>query len=121
MLAGCLANPMARVNEGKLKDTLRLYEGTVRWGSLDRIYAFLRPEDQENVKIPPGLNNVRVMSYEAALAPVPIRENRYQHTAAIQYVLQDRQVVKTITDLQIWELDTESKKWYRVNPIPPFE
>lgn len=112
---------MARVNEGKLKDTLRLYEGTVRWGSLDRIYAFLRPEDQENVKIPPGLNNVRVMSYEAALAPVPIRENRYQHTAAIQYVLQDRQVVKTITDLQIWELDTESKKWYRVNPIPPFE
>jgi hypothetical protein len=121
LLAGCIANPLARVNEEKLQDTLRLYEGTVRWGSPERLYGFLRPEDRQHAEIPAGLDNVRVMNYEAAFAPVPIGENRFQNTGVIQYVLQDQQVVKTLTDQQIWEFDAESKNWYRVNPIPPFK
>lgn len=121
LLSGCVTDTLrTSVQESKLKDTLRLYESTVRWGALERMYGYLSPEERENVKIPPGLGNVQVISYETAIPLAPIDENRYQHTAGIRYVLKDQQVVRTITDYQIWEMDPESKNWFRVNPIPPF-
>lgn len=104
-----------------LHDRLRLYEGVVRWGALDRMYAFLKPELLEQFEIPQGLGNFRVINYERVSGPAALDENRWIQTVAIEYVLQDQQVVKSLVDQQTWEREPDTEAWYRVNPIPPFQ
>ena len=38
----------------------------------------------------------------------------------IDYVLTDRQVVRQIVDLQIWESEDNGITWYRTTPVPEF-
>ena len=47
-------------------------------------------------------------------------ENKVSRKVRIEYVLRDRQVVKTLIDNQIWEYDSEIDQWFRVNPPPEF-
>jgi hypothetical protein len=118
-LPGCVPNKL-KTSESKLQDTLRRYESTVRWGQLQRIYGFLKPELSANMTLPAGLDNVRVTHYDTIAGPAPIAETRWVHSVAIEYVMQDSQVVKTLTDEQVWEQDTETGNWYRANLIPNF-
>jgi hypothetical protein len=120
LLGGCVPSSM-KTSETRLQETLRLYEAMVRWGSLDRIYGFLTPELAESAQIPEGLANIRVTGYDTVAGPSALSETRWAHTAAITYVLQDRQVVKSLVDNQVWEQDEESGSWWRANPIPPFQ
>ena len=117
-LSGCVPDSL-KTSDTKLQDTLRLYEATVRWGAIERTYSFLQPELAETAEIPESLGNVRVTGYETVAGPSPLTETRWAHTVSITYVLQDQQVVKTLVDHQIWELDEESGNWFRANPVPP--
>lgn len=119
LLPGCRS---LRGNEmdPRLYDRLRLYEGVVRWGSLDQTYGFLEPELAAKVQIPDGLANIRVMAYDAISPPAPVTEDRWTQSIAIQYVLQDQQVVKTLVDHQTWEREPDGEVWYRTSPIPAF-
>jgi uncharacterized lipoprotein len=118
-LAGCVPSTL-KTSESKLRDTLRLYESTVRWGQIERIYSFLKPEMSEGLAIPENLRNVRVTSYETLSGPAPVSETRWLNTVVIQYVMEDSQVVKTLTDEQVWEQVGGEGGWYRANPIPAF-
>ena len=118
LLGACVANNM-KSSESKLRDTLRYFETTVRWGQLERMSAFLAPQLAEQAP-QPGLDNVRVTLYETLSGPSPVSDERWVQTVGIEYVLKDSQVVKRLTDNQVWELDAEEGAWFRANPLPRF-
>lgn len=118
ILAGCQTNPYAPVPE-ELGMRIRVYEDIVRWGALQKIHAFRKPQLRETIEIPENLDNVRVTHYEVNGTPVEVAPLRWRQTATIQYVLTDRQIVKTLVDEQVWGSD-DGKTWYRLNPIPAF-
>lgn len=104
-----------------LKNTLNSYAATLRWGDPAQAYNFLRPEEAEQVEVPEGLNNVRVTGYELASAPTYLSDHVVTQTVVIEYVFEDRQVYRTLTDRQFWEYDVEEERWYRTNAVPPFK
>lgn len=115
LLSGCL---VGNREADDLRVILHRYEAAVRWGDLSKAYGFLKPGTR--VQIPPGLENIRVTSYETVSPAAPQSEGRWTQTVAIQYLHRDRQQVKTLIDRQIWVKDPEGEFWYRDNPIPQF-
>ncbi|MEO5343227.1 MAG: hypothetical protein H7842_07800 [Gammaproteobacteria bacterium SHHR-1] len=114
-LSGCQTLGV-KDRQAQLEETLRVYSGTVRWGELADAYRFLSPELAQEQPPPEGLANIRVTRYEAADSPV-INGDSAQVTARIRYIQQDRQVVQTLVDKQVWRFDPSSG-WRRSNPIP---
>ena len=117
-LYGCSTVEKASKNQ-KLHLQLQSYDHAVRWGELADAYTYMRPEDMPTV-IPEGLDNIRVTSYEEIGPVMNLDENKVRRKVRIEYVLRDRQVVKTLIDNQIWEYDSEIDQWFRVNPPPEF-
>lgn len=107
-----------RSDARKLEVTLSSYGSAVRWQPLTSLYAFLQPSMQPAAP-PAGLDNIRVTGYEISAPPREIADGRVVQTAVIQYVLMDRQLVRTLVDNQLWVRDDEGE-WLRANPIPTF-
>ena len=126
LLAGCPVSD--KYDDRGVPKTLAfqvsLYEDIVRWGDLRKIHAFSKPmkegEEPQPVSGMQALQNVRVTSYEAS-TPRELSPWRWGQNAVINYVLVDRQVVKTVLDAQIWMSEDEGKTWYRSNPPPRFQ
>ncbi len=120
LLSGC-QTLLQKDRMDSLRQTLRAYETTLRWGQLEQASQFLELEKAKEAKIPNNLNNIRVTHYEVMTPPVKMGEHRISQIVSIHFVLKDRQIEKTLTDRQIWEFDPEEKHWFRINPIPGFE
>ena len=95
LLSGC--ETLAQREKSKvLTNTLKSYETTVRWSYLRRAYGFLKPEELRKVKLPPGLENIKVTSYEVMEQAAPLGENTATQVVRIDYVEQDRQQQKSL-------------------------
>ncbi len=119
-LTGC-QSMSERKQEDSLLRTLRSYETTLRWDRLAGAWSFLAPEAQQQGGPPPAnLENIRVIGYDVVEPPVSLGEGVVVQRALIRYVFQDRQVVRSVDDIQRWEYDADAKVWRRTNPIPAF-
>lgn len=122
-LGGC--ETMENANKKtKMDFDLKLYGHEVRWGEIEALPSYLKPEmmeEQPPVADEPG--NIRVTGYEVLVSPHLLGEekNKAAQTVRINYIFRDRQVVRSLIDKQKWEYDAEAKKWYRANLIPVFK
>lgn len=120
LLTGCKS--IKESKEGHQMDVrLKLYGKTVRWGALENLYGFLTPEESVKVVFPDNLNNIQVTDYQVRIPPMMLDEHKLSQTVTIDYLFKDAQVVRTMSDSQIWEYDVEAKEWFRANPIPEFK
>ena len=119
VLVACQSNRFGEVPE-KLGYKVLAFEDVVRWGALEKMYDFLKPDPATPVEVPADLSNVRVTSYELAQGLTEIEPMRWKQTAVIDYVLTDQQVVRQLVDHQFWFSDDDGKSWYRENPPPQF-
>lgn len=103
-----------------LQDTLRSYEATLRWSSGQHVAKF-RDSEQDDTEIRPEDKNIRITHYEVVQGPTMLGDKRAIQTAVIQYVLQDRQIVREITDQQFWDYDEAQEKWYLSSQVPVFK
>jgi hypothetical protein len=117
-LAACQSNPFSDGPPRNLQERVKTFEDIVRWRELDKMYAFVKPGPGMPSEVQPGLDNVRVTSYESS--PLrPLGKDRWAMTAVIDYVLLDSQIVRQLVDQQVWESE-DGKNWYRASPIPLF-
>lgn len=100
---------------------LELYAKTVRWGALENLYGFLTPEESAKAIFPDNLNDIRVTSYQVRIPPMMLDQHKLSQTAVIEYLFHDTQVIKTMSDNQVWEYNPEIKEWFRANAIPEFK
>jgi len=119
LLGACNTDPFSEQPD-KLATTAKTFEGTVRWGNLQQIYAFLKKDPANTVEIAEGLDNVRVTSYELLSPLSKESDHRWRQTVLIDYVLIDRQVVRQVVDEQVWVSDDDGVSWYREQPLPAF-
>jgi hypothetical protein len=118
-LSGCATYEDAAI-EQQLTFRVKQYEQTARWGKVRDLYGFLPPEQAQKAEPPESIDGIRVTRYDRT----PVLHQDPTHAvveATVEYVHQDRQIVRTLVDTQTWEYDPLLEKWYRSNPIPPFE
>ena len=118
-LSACKLMPQ-REMPAQLEAKVKTFEDVVRWGALEKIYFFRKIDPENPPKIPKGLDNIRVTSYDVSVPLSQVNETRWTQSVAIDYVRIDRQVVRGIVDHQVWVSDDEGETWYRENPVPQF-
>ncbi len=118
LLSGC-QTLSERKQADALQEVLRNYGGVVRWGSLDQLRRFKRPETETRSEpVPEASAQIRVTHYEVVQGPAMVDGDKAIQTALIQYVFVDSQVVKEVVDQQTWEYDAEQESWYLISPLP---
>jgi len=124
VVGGCGSNPFGPDVPIDLTASVKLFEDTVRWGNLENMYLFVRPDDDQEVEVQKGLDNIRVTGYETSQLRQLVDDNddeeRWAQTAVINYVLTDQQVVRQLSDNQIWVSEDGGKTWLRTTPVPQF-
>jgi hypothetical protein len=99
------------------------YQSAIRWGYFDTAYALLHPDLRTGKTLPTVFKDLRVTGYDVVQPPVVARVGQPEATqiVTIDYLYEDRQVVKTITDHQVWRYDPKLKRWWLGSGLPKFE
>ena len=103
-----------------LDDTLRVYDQAVRWGRIETVYAFQRPEQTQAVEIPERFRRIRVTAYDVIQPPLLSDERHCTQVAEIKYYDTDYAREQTLVDRQRWEYDEVDKRWYLLSGPPAF-
>ncbi|MBX3690097.1 hypothetical protein [Dokdonella sp.] len=118
--AGC-ANQEIRSKQAILKDTLRAYAATIRWGEIEQAVSFIDPKVL--AEHPPStidlerFKQVRVSSYdESPLVTVGPEEVR--QTVQLDLFNVNTQTARSAVDHQIWKYDKATKHWWLVSGLP---
>lgn len=129
LLNGCATYKEISENE-YIDRGLKQYAKTARWGELESLYGFVKPDDIANVVPAENLHNIKVTDYQVQSPATRIgvveegeetNEITLVQTAVIEYILKDSQVVHTLTDNQVWEYHRDTKSLFRINPVPIFK
>jgi uncharacterized lipoprotein len=102
-----------------LQDTLRSYEASIRWQSGRHAAKFQDPQGSVTESRTDHAN-VRVTGYEVVQGPTMLGDLRAVQAALIQYVMQDSQIVKELTDQQVWLYNEDEETWFLNSPVPEF-
>ncbi|MBK1722403.1 hypothetical protein CKO23_09110 [Thiocystis violacea] len=120
-IAGC-----SPVKKDKMAVTLQnatnAYQSALRWGYFENAFGFVDPAKRQDKDMPEALEDIRLTGYDVVQAPVMKEDsNTALQIVKIEYLHQDRQVVKTLTDRQLWRYDEAEKKWWLESGLPKFE
>lgn len=127
MATGC-----GSIKKDKMAVTLQAathgYQSALRWGYFENAYAFVDPDQRKNTPMPPSLSGLRLTGYDVVQPPGVQKKDDDEDDSAIatqivqiEYLYEDRQVVKSLTDRQIWRWDAEKKAWWLTSGLPAFE
>jgi hypothetical protein len=111
LMAAC-GSMEEKKKQDALHTTLSLYENSLRWHGIDKQGQFLKDKSMN-----PHNPGIRVVGYESSPA-VTIDESTVSVIAQIQYLYNDTQSVRTISDRQFWESSENGQVWLRANPPP---
>lgn len=121
MLVGC--NP---VKQDRMTDTLQNatngYQNALRWGYFENAYGYIHPDRRGEALSPEALEGLRLTGYDVIQPPVMNSEaETAAQIVAIDYLYEDRQVVKQLKDRQLWRYDAEKKTWWLESGLPAFK
>ena len=121
LIAGC-TGVLNLAQQNRFDRTSRAYEKVIRWSDFEEAVQYLN--DTAKKKNPPDLKelkHIKVIEYEVKKTSLMKDQSRVFQVVEIQYYRDDSNVVKTVTDNQIWEYDTTLKNWYLLSGLPGFE
>jgi len=121
---GVTATGCGQVKEDKmaqrLESSLSSYRQAIRWGYYPAAVGFLHPESRTDIDLE-QLKNIRVTGYEVIQPPIIDDDSVAVQLVQIDYVLNDRQVLRSLGDRQQWRYDEDSGAWWLHSGLPPFE
>ena len=120
LVVGCAAIS----NKAKLSqfaDTAKSYGKALLWGHYEAANLYRKPElvkiEKPNFE---ELKNIKVAQYDIKDMNMSDDGLRVDQVAEITYFHRDRMILKTLRDQQVWEFDTESRRWYLTTGMPEF-
>jgi hypothetical protein len=105
-----------------LQDATNGYQSALRWGYYDNAYSFVDPKKRAGKELPKVLETIRLTGYDVVQPPVMKADSdTAAQVVTIEYLYEDKQVVKKLTDKQVWRYDDEAKKWWLTSGLPAFK
>ena len=120
LLAGC-ANQEIRSKQAILKDTLRAYAATIRWGEIEQALSFIDPKVL--AEHPPSaidlerFKQVRVSGYDES-PPITVGPEEVRQTVQLELFNVNTQTARSAVDNQTWKYDKATKHWWLVSGLP---
>jgi hypothetical protein len=120
LLAGC-----ATVEKDKRAIALQAatngYQSAIRWGYYETAFGYLHPDLRKDKPVPHGLKDLRLTGYDVVQPPTMQDEDTAIQVVNIEYLYEDRQVVKRISDRQVWKWDDALDSWWLKSGLPAFQ
>lgn len=123
LLSGMLLTACAGMKDRVelLDSAQRAYEGAVRWGHYDIVYALHRNADGSIPKAPGNLGNYRVTSYTVLSRTLAADKTSAHQSIQIKYYHVDYMQEKTLSQRQHWVFNPQRHVWLVASPPPHFE
>ncbi len=118
--AGCGAVKKDKLAVG-LQSATNAYQSALRWGYYETAYGFLHPDARQDKPLPKVLEGLRLTGYDVVQPPTIQGEETATQIVMIEYLHEDRQIVKQITDRQLWRWDESVQAWRLHSGLPKFE
>lgn len=120
LLAGC-----ATVEKDKRAVALQAatngYQSAIRWGYYETAFGYLHPDLRKDKPVPESLKDLRLTGYDVVQPPTMQDEDTAIQVVNIDYLYEDRQVVKRVSDRQVWKWDDELDSWWLKSGLPAFQ
>ena len=121
ILVGC-----TKIEDMKKMDrfdvTTRAYTHSIRWSEFEDAALFLKPdEDESNLPDREFMKLIRVTDYTIKKTAVSEDQTKVFQIVDISYYRNDRMVVKTIREKELWEWNEEKKEWELSSGLPKFK
>jgi hypothetical protein len=97
------------------------YQSALRWGYYETAFGYLHPDLRKGKPVPPELKGVRLTGYDVVQPPLIQEKGAATQIVEIEYIHEDRQVVKRLTDRQTWQWDDMLESWWLHSGLPRFE
>jgi len=97
------------------------YQSALRWGYYETAFGFLHPDQRKDVERPEALDGLRITGYDVVQPPVMQDDDTASQIVVIDYLFEDAQVVRRLTDRQVWRWDDQLKSWWLDSGLPRFE
>ena len=119
LLVGCAKiKDITKLDE--FYNVARAYEQALRWSDFTSASTFLERSESPSPD-PEILKIVRVTDYGLKKTVASDDETQVLQIVEISYYLTNRMVVKTVTDRQQWEWDTDAQQWRLKSGWPDFK
>lgn len=125
MMAVILVSGCATVEKDKRAVALQAatngYQSAIRWGYYETAFGYLHPDLRKDKPLPDSLKDLRLTGYDVVQPPTLQSENKASQIVNIEYLYEDRQVVKKLSDRQVWEWDPKLESWWLQSGLPAFK
>ena len=121
LLIGC-----AKINDFTKLDnfdaTSRAYAHAIRWSEFGDAAIFLKlTGDKTNSPAPEVIKMVRVTDYVIRKTAVSEDQTKVFQIVEVSYYRNDKMVVTTIREKELWEWDSKAQKWELSSGLPDFK
>ncbi|HYN77836.1 MAG TPA: hypothetical protein VES73_08590 [Lamprocystis sp. (in: g-proteobacteria)] len=122
LLAGCGTLEKDKRARG-LQAATTGYHAALRWGYFETAYGYVHPDQRTGKELPSVFKDLRVTEYDVVqpLAGTGAGQTEATQTVTIDYLFEDRQVVKTVLDRQVWRYDPKLATWWLASGLPKFQ
>jgi hypothetical protein len=119
VLTGCASLEKDRRAMG-LQAATNAYQSALRWGDFDTALGLLSPELQRDEELPQDLKDLRITRYEVVQPPLIRAGDSATQTVSIEYLFEYNQILRRLTDRQVWRWDEQEKAWWLQSGLPAF-
>lgn len=97
------------------------YQSAIRWGYYETAFGYVHPDLRKDKPMPESLTDLRLTGYDVVQPPLVQEDDTATQIVNIDYLYEDRQVVKRLTDRQTWAWDPKLESWWLKSGLPPFK
>jgi hypothetical protein len=97
------------------------YQSAIRWGYYETALGYVHPDLRRGKTLPTELKGIRLTGYDVVQPPLIQEKDTATQIVDIEYLHEDRQVVKRLTDRQTWRWDDKLDSWWLQSGLPKFK
>jgi hypothetical protein len=120
LAAGCATFREEREQDA-LEAATTAYGAALRWGYYETAVGYLHPEKRKVAEVPKALTKIRVTRYDVVQPLIPMGDNERVQVVHIEYIHDDVQHVRSLTDRQTWRYQPDNKTWWLYSGLPAFK
>jgi hypothetical protein len=119
VLTGCASLEKDRRAVG-LEAATNAYQSALRWGDFESAMGLLSPELRRDEELPQDFKDLRITRYEVVQPPLIRADDTATQTVSIEYLFEYNQILRRLTDRQVWRWDEQEKAWWLESGLPAF-
>lgn len=120
LLSGCGAVEKDKRAIG-LQAATNGYQSALRWGYYETAYGFVHPDLRKGKPLDAVFDRLRLTGYDIAQPLTMPDKDSATQTVVIEYLYEDRQVVRQLSDRQLWRWDEKLGSWWLHSGLPKFD